>query len=430
MTFDALFVPAPLLEAVSERAWVGAMLDAERALANAESIAGVIPIHLAGPIAQACDVDGFDIPALVAEGRAAGNPAEPLVRALRTGVGGEAADFVHFGATSQDILDTAAMLVSRRALGVVDEELAGVADACAALAEAHRLTPMAARTLLQQAVPTTFGLKAAGWLVPVVRARTRLAELRRRLPSQLGGAAGTLAALGELEGTRVAAMFADELDLTPPRLPWHTDRSVVAELGAALAITAGACAKIGFDLALLEQTEVGEVREPAGEGGSSTMPQKRNPVGSALAVACARRVDAAAQTLLGGLVQEHERAVGTWHAEWGALSDALAYAGGAAAAARGALTGLGVDAGRMRANLDTTAGGVMSERVALVLARKVGRERAWALVSGALASGSLRDGLADELTEAELDDILDPAGYLGVAGELVDRALALYRDAK
>lgn len=424
MTFDALFVPEPLREAVSDRAWVAAMLEAERALANAEALAGVMPAHLAGPIAEACEVDRFDVAAVVLAGRTVGNPAEPLVRALRDAVGGEAAGLVHFGATSQDIVDSAAMLVARRARALIADELTGAAAACARLAETHRLTPMAGRTLLQQAVPTTFGLKAAGWLVALVRAQRRLASLS--LPAQLGGAAGTLALLGA-DGPRVVELYAAELDLAAPVLPWHAERSALGELGAALALAAGACAKAGYDVALLEQTEVGEVGERGGAGGSSTMPHKRNPVGSALTLACARRVGASAQLLLGGLVHEHERSLGAWQAEWGALSDALAYTGGAAAALRAVLEGLGVDANRMRANLEGTAGAIMSERLTHLLARRVGYEQARAAVAAA-ARGSLRDGLAGQVSPEELDQALDPATYLGAAGAFVDRALAFYRE--
>ncbi len=431
MTFEAIFVPAELRAAVSDRSWIEAMLEAERALANAESLAGVIPAHLAGPISEACRVENFDVAALIAAGRSAGNPAEPLVRALRERAGRESAGWVHHGATSQDIVDTAAMLVTRRALVMVDAELRGLAAACADLARAHRLTPMAGRTLLQQAVPTTFGLKAAGWLVAVVSARLRLADLRHRLPAQLGGAAGTLAALGD-DGPHVAGLFAVELELVEPLLPWHSERSRIAELGSALSIAAGACAKIGYDVALLEQTEVGEVREPAGSGGSSTMPHKRNPVGSAIAVACARHVNAAAGVLAAALVQEHERSLGAWHSEWGALSDALAYSGGAAAAGRETLQGLEVDSARMLANLDASAGGVMSERVTFVLGRKIGHEQARAIVLAAAArageeGGSLRDALAGELSPEELDAAFDPSTYLGSAGAFVDGALAFHR---
>ncbi len=388
MTLDAVLVPPAFRDAVSDRAWVEAMLEAERALANAEAIAGVIPAHAAGPIAEACRIESIDVEAVLEEGRQSGNPAEPLVRALRKAVGGEAAEYVHRGATSQDIVDTASMLVARQAVGLLVEELDRLTGACASLAEAHRDTPIAGRTLLQQAVPTTFGLKAAGWLLAALAARDSLHGVR--FAAQLGGAAGTLAALGG-EALEVARLYAHELELPEPGLPWHTDRTRVAELGGALAVAAGVCAKIGLDVALLEQTEVGEVREPPGAGGSSTMPHKRNPVGSVVAVACARRAGAAASVLTAALVQEHERALGSWQSEWGALSDALAYAGGAGAAVRESLEGLEVDVLRMRANLDLTGGAIMSE------------QRAFFGEEGA------------------------PESYLGAAGDLVDRALAAYR---
>jgi len=424
MTFDAIFVPDGIRGAVSDLAWLEAMLEAERALAAAEAAAGVIPSGVVAAIAEGCRIERIDPERVLAAGRASGNPAEPLVRALRETVGGEAADYVHFGATSQDIIDTAAMLVARRALGLLLEELARVADACASLAGAHRATPMAARTLLQQAVPTTFGLKAAGWLVAVVSARGRLRAIRDTgLAVQLGGAAGTLAALGA-DGLAVIERFAAELDLPEPVLPWHTDRTRIAELGSALATGAGVCAKIGLDVALLEQIEVGELREAAA-GGSTTMPQKRNPVGSALAFACARRAAAAASMLTAGLVAEHERPVGAWHAEWGALSDALASAGGAAAAIGGVLGGLEVDAARMRANLELGGGAVMSERLVSLLTAQIGREEALSRLKAAIGSGrSLGEELAGELPA----EAFEPDGYLGSASDFIDRALAVYRE--
>ncbi len=366
MTFDALFVPAALRAAVSDEAWLQAMLEAERALAAAQGSD------------EELDVD-IDVQQLVEQGRAAGNPVEPLVRRLR-----ETAPSAHRGATSQDILDTAAALVARNATALIDDQLDGVARLCAQLADEHRATVMAGRTLLQQAVPITFGLKAASWLVGVVHARERLAAAR--LPAQLGGAAGTLAAFGD-RGVDVLHAYATELDLPEPIVPWHTRRLPVAELGAALAVAAGFLGKIALDVALLAQTEVGEVREAAG-GGSSTMPQKQNPVASTLARACVLRAQAAASVLMSALVQEHERAAGAWHAEWGALSDALALTGAAAAWVRQALDGLEVDAERMRANI--------------------------------------RD---DVLSEAERFgiDATSPEDYLGSASAFVDRALDFHR---
>jgi 3-carboxy-cis,cis-muconate cycloisomerase len=408
--FASIAVPGELRETTDGGAWLAGMLTAERALAKAEALAGVIPAEAAEAIAKTCDTGRFDFDALAEQGRAAGNPVEPLVRALREAVGGDAARYVHWGATSQDVMDTAAMLVARRALDLILGDLERVAAACARHAREHRDTTMAARTLLQQAVPTTFGLKAAGWLVAVTEARSWLRRVRdERLAAELGGAAGTLAALGE-QGLDVARLFAAELELSETPLPWHSNRARVAELGSALATSSGVLAKIGLDVALLAQTEVAEVALPEG-GGSSTMPQKRNPVDSALAVACARLVAADAVVLTGSLVQEHERALGGWHAEWDALSRALALTGGAAAAIAGLLEGLEVDPERMRANLDEA---VLSERAVFELG--IEREE--------LGGGPLRDVLSERLVGAELEAALDPSGYLGSAARLVDRALA------
>lgn len=282
-TFGALFVPEPIREAVSDAAWLGSLLEVELALAKAEARAGVVSADAAAAVADACVSEDFDIESLCEQGRAAGNPVEPLVRALRDRVGGDAARWVHYGATNQDALDSAAMLVARNALGLIDKELEGAARACARLADEHRATEMAARTLLQHAVPTTFGLKAAGWLVALLDARDRLGRLT--LPAQLGGAAGTLGALGD-DGVAVLGLFAEELELAEP----------------------------------------------------------------ALARACARGVRAQVSALAAD-DHEHERAAGAWHAEWNALTEALALAGGAAAAIRECLSGLQVDAGRMRANM-------------------------------------------------------------------------------
>ena len=384
--FEAIFVPAEAADAVSDRAWLEGMLAAERALVDAACCLGLVPPEAAAMVGAACHADLYDERDLAEQGRAAGNPVEPLVRALRGQVGDEYAGYVHRGATSQDILDTAAMLVSGRGCDVIDSELGTVADLCAGLAEAHRATVMAARTLLQQAVPTTFGLKAAGWLVGVVDARRRLATVAGSLPAELGGAAGTLAAFGS-HGPDVVREFAAELGLREPIVPWHTMRTPVTDLAGALAGAAATLGKIAGDVVLLAQTEVAEVAE-GDAGGSSTMPHKRNPVAAVLAEACARHVRANAAVLYESGVQEHERAVGAWHAEWAALSTALAATAGAAAAVRRSLDGRHVDAERMRANIT-----------------------------------------ADVLSEAERlgIDANTPAEYLGAADALIDRALALYR---
>ena len=382
--FSAIFVPDDLADALSDCAWLEAMLEAERALLGAAADTGLVPAVSADAVAAALRAGSYDCDELAREGRGAGNPAEPLVRAIRARVGEEHAGFVHLGATSQDILDSAAMLVSVRALKLIGAELSGVAESCAHLAEEHRGTVMAARTLLQQAVPTTFGYKAAGWLVGAVQAERRLASLE--LPAQLGGAAGTLAAFRG-DGPAIAHAYAARLGLREPTLPWHTSRAPLVDLAGALAGAAGLAAKIGTDIVLLAQTEVAEVTEAEG-GASSTMPHKRNPMNAILAVACERHARANAGVLIESSVQEHERAAGAWHAEWHALTTAFAATGGAAAAIRRSLAGLRVDGARMRANITDDT---LSE------ARRLG----------------IRAGSPDD--------------YLGAANVFVDRALTLYR---
>jgi 3-carboxy-cis,cis-muconate cycloisomerase len=302
----------------------------------------------------------------------------------------------------------------------------------------HRDTAMAGRTLLQQALPTTFGLKAAGWLCAAAEARRRLAALP--LAVELGGAAGTLASLGA-EGLRVLGLMAEELGLDEPVVPWHTARGRVGELGAALALAAGALGKVALDVELLAQTEVGEVAEPAddGRGCSSTLPQKRNPVGSTLALACMRRVHGEASILLGAMAQEHERAAGAWQAEWQALTGALAHTGGAAAAIREVLEGLEVRPERMRENLKAGGGLVLAEAVTTAMAERVGRSQAQLLVEAAarraIETGrSFGDELGDDeeirehLSSQEIEQALDPDRYLGSAGAFVDRALESWRE--
>jgi 3-carboxy-cis,cis-muconate cycloisomerase len=342
LPFDAIFVPDAMRAAVDDRAWLSAMLEAEAALARAQARAGVIPAGAGEAVAAVCaDPDRFDVQAIARAARADGNPVRALVAAADT-------QWFHYGATSQDIVDTAAMLVSRRALALVLGEIDAWSAACAALADTHRSTLMAGRTLMQLAEPTTFGLKAAGWLDAVLDARDELAVVD--LAVQLGGAAGTLAFMGEA-GPDVVRDFAAALDLGEPRLPWHVQRGRVAALGSALALAAGALGKSALDVQLLAQDEVGEVR--SGHGGSSSMPHKQNPVEAIRVRACATRVAAAAGLLLAGVsAHEHERAAGAWHAEWAPLTEALALTGGAAAAAREMLDGLEVQPDRMRQNLD------------------------------------------------------------------------------
>jgi 3-carboxy-cis,cis-muconate cycloisomerase len=431
LPFEPLFAPPAVREATGERAWLQAMLDFEAGLAAAQARAGLIPEQAARSIAAACVADRFDAEGIGRAGRSAGTPAASLVEALTDALDPESARHVHRGATSQDVMDTAAVLVTRGALSVIEAELSLVASTCAQLAAEHRGSLMAGRTLLQQALPTTFGLKAAGWLVAVDEARDRLDALP--LEVQLGGAAGTLASLGD-DGLRVLSLLAAELSLAEPVLPWHTRRLRIGELGAALALTAGALEKIALDVKLLAQTEVGEVAESGsgGRGGSSTLPHKRNPVGAALAIACAHGARGAASVLIGAQAQEHERAGGAWQAEWEALSRALALCGGAASSVREALEGLEVRPDRMRANLELTDGLLLAEAASTALADRLGRAQAKALMADVSRRASesgrgLRDELiADDridLSADEIDKALDPAGYLGSAEAFVDRAL-------
>jgi 3-carboxy-cis,cis-muconate cycloisomerase len=407
--FERLFVPDEFRAAVSDRAWLQAMLDAERALALAVAQVGVIPADAAEAIIAVCEGDRYDVDDLATQGRTAGNPVEPLVRAL-AGAAGQAGQFVHWGATSQDVLDTAAMLVAREAVGLIRERLDRAADACAALADTHRATPMVGRTLLQQAVPTTFGAKSATWLTGFLDAREDLTALE--FPAQLGGAAGTLAPLGD-SGPEVVRLYAEELGLSV-RSVWHTIRTPIARIAGALDLSAGVSAKIALDLVLLAQTEVGEVRETVG-GPSSTMPHKQNPKDSTLAIACARVVHGHASTLTGGLAQEHERAAGAWHAEWPSLTGALTYAGGAVAAVARALDGLEVDVDAMRRNLELTHGAVFGERITFLLAEQMGRRDAQELLS------------RGELDQADLpDDAFDVEAVVATAVAVVEQALERY----
>jgi 3-carboxy-cis,cis-muconate cycloisomerase len=429
---------------LTDRAFLQAMLDAERALAAASAKAGIVPEAAAAAIAAACRADRFDPADLGRRAAAAGNPVVPLVRDLTTAVeraaGPDAARWVHHGATSQDVLDTAASLVAARALGPVLDDLDAAAGAAASLAGTHRATVMAARTLGQQALPTTFGAKAAGWLAALDQAAAGLDRVRRgRLAAQLGGAAGTLASLGP-EGVAVAGRFAAELGLCEPALPWHTDRVRVAELAGALGTAAGAMGKVALDVTLLAQTELGEVTEAAGDGrgGSSTLPHKRNPVGAVLIRAAALRAPGLVATLLAAMAQEQERAAGAWHAEWQPHAELLRLVGAAAARTRELLGGLQVHPDRMRANLEASGGLLLAERVAGALAGRLGRVAANDLV-GRLARQAAEGGrpfrevlaadpqVGQQLDQAAVDRLLDPTGYLGSAAAFVDRALAAHR---
>ncbi len=437
--FGPIFTTDELAEATSDRAWVAAMLDFEAALALAEAELGLVPSDAATAIAQRCREMVVSPAALGHAARLGASPVIPLVAELRRQLPADAVRWAHFGATSQDVLDTALMLVLRRVLDLVLDDLARLAAAAATLAERYRSTPIAARTLLQQAAPTTFGRKAAGWLVSAVEVGEVVSEVRRhRLAVQLGGPAGTLAALGRL-GPAVVEALASELGLEVPVLPWHTDRTRVVEVSSSLALAAGAAGKIALDVSLLMQTEVSEAFEPgaAGRGASSSLPHKRNPSMAAEVLAASRRAEAQAGVVLAGMAQEHERAVGAWQAEWQTVSELSRAAGGAVSLSADMLGGLEVDAQRMAANLALTRGLVVAERLTLELAPLLGYDDARRVVEEASqkavgSSISLEEALSMEPSAARVlpqlpADVFDPAGWLGSSEVFVDRALELYR---
>ncbi|HET9599975.1 MAG TPA: lyase family protein [Acidimicrobiales bacterium] len=423
---------------LDDRAWLQAMLDVEAALAGALADAGVVTSAQAEAVAGACDAARFDVGDLARRAARAGNPVIPLVADLRVLVPAEAAAAVHRGATSQDIVDTSLMLLGARALGPAEAGMSRAIDAAATLAQRHRLDLAPGRTLLQHAVPITFGLTAATWTVGLVDARTTLRGARRRLAVQLGGAAGTLGALDDA-GISVVERVAERLGLAAPPLPWATTRGRMAELTLALAIAAGAMGKVATDIIALMQTEVGEVREH-GCGGSSAMPHKRNPAGAALVVSAAHQVAGAAGVVLAAQLQAHQRSAGTWHAEWEPVRRALELTAGSAERLADLVEGLEVDPARMRANLDLTGGLVMSEAVAgALVAGGLDPAAAAAAVSRCAAQAVASDkplaevlaadpSVAGVLDEDTLAGALDPALHLGSTDAFIDRAVAYARD--
>ncbi|MFF7604038.1 3-carboxy-cis,cis-muconate cycloisomerase [Streptomyces parvulus] len=423
---------SPAASATGDRAYLRALLDAEAALTRAQAALGLAPAEAADAVRGAADPGSFDLRSLAERARAGGNPVIPLVADLTEAVGAEYGPYVHRGATSQDILDTAAMLVAARTLDLLLPDLTRAERALAALAAEHRDTPMPGRTLTQHAVPTTFGLKAAGWRALVLDARDRVTAVRDGLPVQLGGAAGTLAAFGAYgapDPTALPAAYARELGLRAPLLPWHTLRTPVADLAGALAFAAGALGKIAADVLALSRTENGEVSEGGG-GGSSAMPHKANPVRSTLIAAAARRAPQLAAVLYGSMTAEDERPAGAWHAEWEPLRDLLRLAGGAARDAAELAEGLRVRPAVMRGHLGLTRGLIVSERLAAELTPVLGRSRAASLLTELAARTYAEDRtLAELLAEVpelrclDLDALTDPARYTGSARALTDRAL-------
>lgn len=375
--YDALFRPGPAAAAFSDQQYVQRMLDFEAALARAEARCGVIPEDAANKIAAECRAESYNFDELSRGAAQSGNPAIPLIRQLTARVAAKsesAARHVHFGATSQDVIDTAAMLQSGDALDAMAAMLEDVQRALVTLIEAHRATPMAARTWMQQAVPTTLGFVLAGWLDAMLRHRTRLARLRSHgLALQFGGAAGNLAPLGA-KGIRVAEALAKELALPLPAAPWHTHRDRVVEIAAAMAMLAGTLGKIARDVSLHMQTEYGEMAEPSapGRGSSSAMPHKRNPVMCAQLLAAAQRVPGLAGTMFGAMVQEQQRGLGGWHAEWETLAEIVQLTGGALWSFAQVLPALQVDAARMKANLEVSCGLIYAEAASAALRDKMG----------------------------------------------------------
>lgn len=436
---DAMHTTPRMAAIFSGQARVRRMLEFESALAAAEAQVGLVPAAAAEDIVRACATAAFDVADLARRGAVAGTIAVPVVAALRQLVGPEAGRYVHLGATSQDVIDTALVLQMRDGLDAVIEDLARVGDACAALAHDHRDTPMAGRTLLQQAVPVTFGLKAAGWLAAVTRLLLRLGHVRaHHLDVQFGGAAGTLAPLG-VDGIRVTERLAATLGLGVPPLPWHTERTRIADVASALATTTGAMAKTATDVVLLMQTEVGEAAEASGpgKGQSSAMPQKRNPVDTMAVIASGRLASAHAGTMLAAMSHEHERSVGDWQAEWTAVPSLFRLAGSSVARIGATLAGLTVDPARMRRNLDSSGGLLLAESLATALAASLGKPAAHDLVAelsarvldgrGSLAEAAhASERVRGVLSSAEIDAALDPVGYLGSAGLFVDRALEAF----
>jgi 3-carboxy-cis,cis-muconate cycloisomerase len=437
---DPLFRSQAVEKVFSNRATLQGMLDFEAALARAETRGGFIPASAAPAIEAKCRAELYDMTVLARAAAKAGNLAIPLVKQLTVLVAQkdkDAARYVHWGATSQDAIDTGRVLQLRQALALISAELDLLAVVLGELVHKNRTTLVAARTWMQQALPTTFGLKVAGWLDAIDRHRARLSETQERcLVLQFGGAVGTMAALGA-RGLDVAANLAKELQLPLPELPWHSHRDRMAEIATTLGLFTGTLGKIARDISLHTQTEVGEVFEPSaeGRGGSSTLPHKRNPVTCAVVLSAATRVPPLVSTLLACLVQEQERGLGSWHAEWETLPDIVRLTAGALHHLTSTVSELEIDAERMRQNLDVTHGLIFAEAVTMSLAEKMPRSDAHELVQQACKRAQnnrrdLRAVLAQDaivksnLSEAELDRLFTPAKYVGVADQLIDRVLA------
>jgi 3-carboxy-cis,cis-muconate cycloisomerase len=440
---DALFGSPAIGDVFSDSARLQRMLDFEAALAKAEAHCGVIPQEAAIAIARKCRADLLDVPALAQPTKLSANPAIPLVKQLTALVAEdnkEASRFVHWGATSQDVNDTGLILQVKQAWDIMESDLAALGAALSELAQKHRSTIMIGRTLMQHAQPTTFGAKVAGWLDAMNRHRERFQQSRKRLLAlQFGGAVGTLAALRG-RGLGVAKALANELNLELPGMPWHAQRDRLSEAATTLGLCIGTLGKIARDISLHMQPEVAEVFEPAGDGrgSSSTMPHKRNPVSSVRILAAAIRVPGLVGTMLSTMVQEDERGLGNWHAEWETLPEIFRLAAGALHEMKELVPRLEVDAERMRHNLEQTRGLVFAEGVSMALADSIGKSAAHAVVEAASkrvreTGKNLREQLMQDsavgqiLTPEDLDRLFVPENYLGSAGEFVDRVIVASR---
>ncbi|SRR5713226_4602113 len=440
---DPLFRWPALHDIFSDRIRVQRMLDFEAALARAEAHVGVIPSAAAVVIGKKCRAELIDFSSLSQSAASSGNLAIPLVKQLTSLVAQESPEagrFIHWGATSQDAIDTGLVLQLSEALGLIVTELERLSHFTAELVSKYRSTPLVARTWMQHALPTTFGFKAAGWLDALNRHRARLSTIRRQnLLLQFGGAVGTLAAL-DGRGLDVAQGLAKELQLPLPEIPWHSHRDRIVEVASALGILTGTLAKIARDISLHAQTEVAELSEPAvvGRGGSSTMPHKRNPVTSAVILSAGTRIPALVSIMLSAMVQEDERGLGGWHAEWETLPEIVQLSGGALHHLTEIFPGLEVDSHKMRDNLDLTKGLIFAEAVSMALAEKIGLPQAHQLLDTASnqarsANAHLRDVLAQDprvvkhLNTADLERLFDPQQYLGVANLFIDRVLSQHQ---
>jgi 3-carboxy-cis,cis-muconate cycloisomerase len=439
--FRDIFTTPAMRNAFSDENRVQKYLDFEAALAIAQARLKIIPQEACDEIVKHCKADKFDMAKLKEATERIGYPVLPVVQQLVKLCKGGLGEWSHWGATTQDITDTATVLVLREALEIVEKEIDGICDALAALAEKYRDTPMAGRSNLQQAVPITFGYKMATMLAGFERHKERLAQLKKRLlVIEFGGAAGTLSSLGK-DGLKCQEELAKQLKLGQPVATWHTVRDTIAEVGCFLGLVTGSCGKIAFDVKLLMQTEVEEVYEPfhEGRGSSSTMPQKRNPISSVYITAQTAIVKQLVAALLEAMIEDHERATGPWEIEWITLPEIFMLAAGALAQTKFVVSGLQVNEKKMRENIGITNGLVMSEAVMMGLGPTLGRNKAHDLVYDVCrlvvkTGRPLIDLLVEDkeigkhATRAQLEKMVDPANYLGVAGEMVDRVLAMRKN--